>query len=79
MGQLATVANQLEKAAPAFLNSLEQMLKRKSENPENNPAEEPIEAVEEPMLNEGVNKKTPLIKEDYQLRNIKRLINKTER
>lgn len=71
MGQLAVAARELEKAAPAFFASIRQII-NKGENPD----VETGETTEEPVIAENVNKKPELIKDDYQLKNIKRLIHK---
>lgn len=72
MGQLSDAGNMLRELKPEFLNTIRKMAGLASQD---TPTEQPVEEIL-PALNEGVAKKVELVKEDYQLKNIKRLINK---
>ena len=76
MGQLSDAANKLEKLAPAFLNNIRKMVGLEKEG---ETQEMPDETQNGIALAENAKKEKNVIVEDYQLKNIKRLIKKSNK
>lgn len=72
MGRLAQIAIEFSKFAPGYFEHMRELIRNK-DAAENSQPEEPAEM---PIAEA---KKPELVKEDYQLRNIKRLIKKTDK